>query len=327
MGVTGKMVRPTAVIDAPFAYGTLSLQTHEEGSSDDDLDIVAEFARVVALGYARYLDFTSLEDQNRTIQEANKTLEDQNRQIQEASQLKSRFLANMSHELRTPLNAVIGYSEMLAEDATESGFEQAVPDLGRIEQAGRHLLTLVNDLLDISKIESGKMGLHIETFDLARAVEETLSTVTPQAERNRNTLDLDHDDGIRSMRSDATKVRQILLNLLSNATKFTQDGKVSLRVEPDPDHAGMIVFTVTDTGIGISDKYLEKLFDPFSQADASTTREHGGTGLGLTITRHFCHMLNGNISVQSEPNKGSTFKVVLPDGLPNHQDDPLSQTS
>ena len=241
----------------------------------------------------------------------------------DASRAKSAFLANMSHELRTPLNAVIGYSEMImeeveaiCEDQPESADLVAdfLPDLARIRGAGKHLLSVINDILDLSKIEAGKMTAHIELFDVAELLDDIRATVQPLADRNGNDVTVLLDDDVRFMRSDTTKVRQILFNLLSNACKFTQQGTVRLIAQLDQD-AGQVIVTVQDTGIGMSDEQLEKVFDAFTQADSSTSREYGGTGLGLTITRHLCHLLGGDIEVDSVEGRGTTFTIRLASDL------------
>jgi PAS domain S-box-containing protein len=236
-----------------------------------------------------------------------------------ANRAKSSFLANMSHELRTPLNAIIGYSEMLEEEAREQGVVDFVPDLERIHSSGKHLLGLINDLLDLSKIEAGRMELYLEVFDVAELVRNTLATVEPLAERRGNTLHLEIVDDPGVMRADLTKVRQALLNLLSNALKFTEHGSITLRAarEFDPDGIERIVLEVADDGIGMTLEELSRLFRPFVQADATTTRKYGGTGLGLTITRRFCEMMGGEITVDSQPGRGSTFTIRLPRDLEN----------
>jgi len=232
-----------------------------------------------------------------------------------ASQAKSRFLANMSHELRTPLNAIIGYSEMLAEDAEDEGDDSLLLDLGKIKSAGQHLLGLINDILDLSKIEAGKMELHAETFDVATMLRDIATTVAPLIAQRGNTLDVSADDGLGSMHSDLTRVRQVLFNLLSNSAKFTENGTISLAAERAPDNDGMLVFRVSDSGIGMTEEQVARVFRPFTQADQSTTRKFGGTGLGLTISMRFCQMLGGEISVASRENEGSTFIVTLPVAL------------
>ena len=230
-----------------------------------------------------------------------------------ANRTKSTFLANMSHELRTPMNAIIGYSEMLIEEAEDLDLKELTPDLHKIRSAGKHLLSLINDVLDLSKIEAGKMTLFIEEFNVAEMVEDVVATIQPLMEKNSNTLEVEYPADCGTMRGDLTKIRQTLFNLLSNASKFTERGSVKLQIERLQNPAGeRILFTVTDTGIGMSKEQLGKLFQAFTQADASTTRKYGGTGLGLVISRKFCQMMGGDISVTSEPGKGSKFVVDLP---------------
>ena len=234
-------------------------------------------------------------------------------QLEIASQHKSAFLANMSHELRTPLNAIIGYSEMLQEDAADLKAEPLLPDLQKVNAAGRHLLELINSILDLSKIEAGKMELQLEEFSIARTVEDVIAVARPLAEKNANRLELACDADAGNMHGDLTKVRQVLFNLLSNACKFTERGVVSLQVrrEGSSDDA-WLNFAVRDTGIGITAEQLARLFQDFSQADGTTTRKYGGTGLGLALSRRLCRLMGGDITVTSEPGKGSEFKVRLP---------------
>jgi len=232
---------------------------------------------------------------------------------EQANRTKSAFLANMSHELRTPLNAIIGYSEMLQEEAEDSGNTEAVPDLRKIHGAGKHLLALINDILDLSKIEAGKMELFLETFEVRHLVDEVRSTIHPLIEKNGNVLELDCPANVDGMHADVTRVRQILLNLLSNASKFTEGGTVRLQVRrEEADDGDTVVFRVTDTGIGMTEEQLGKLFQAFSQADASTSRKYGGTGLGLVICRRFAQMMGGDVSVESTMGEGSIFTVRLP---------------
>jgi len=236
-------------------------------------------------------------------------------QAEQANVTKSTFLANMSHELRTPLNAIIGYSEILCEEAEDlaEGGEVFIADLGKIQRAGKHLLNLINDVLDISKIEAGKMDLYIEYFDIAEMLTDVTNTITPLIENNANEFIPALDTDLGSMNSDITKIRQVLFNLLSNAAKFTSDGSITLAASRKEGLGGeQIILGVTDTGIGMSPDQIEKLFQPFNQADASTTREYGGTGLGLAISQHYCNMLGGNISVESSMGTGTTFVVTLP---------------
>jgi signal transduction histidine kinase/DNA-binding response OmpR family regulator/HAMP domain-containing protein len=230
-----------------------------------------------------------------------------------ANRAKSTFLANMSHELRTPLNAIIGYSEMLAEDAEDEGVDYFVDDLQRIRAAGRHLLALINDVLDLSKIEAGKMELYLETFEVSHLIEDVVSTTQPLTEKNANILEVHRADNLGTMHADLTKVRQSLFNLLSNAARFTEGGTITLDVVRETvDGADWVIFSVSDTGIGMTPEQMAKLFQAFSQAEASTARKFGGTGLGLAVTRRFCQMLGGDISMESEYGVGSTFTIRLP---------------
>ena len=240
-----------------------------------------------------------------------------------ASQAKSAFLANMSHELRTPLNAIIGYSEILLEAAEDSGEQEQVADLRRIQHAGRHLLALISDVLDLSKVEAGKMELHLETFDLEAEVAAVLATIGPVVAQRGNTLVVEPAAPLGCMHSDLTKLRQVLFNVLSNAAKFTEAGTVRFAVERYADAAGeRLRFTVTDSGIGMTAEQMGRLFQAFTQADSTTTRRYGGTGLGLAISRHFCELLGGRIEVHSEPGRGSTFTIDLPaDVAPGAQTD------
>ncbi|NJK35998.1 MAG: response regulator [Oscillatoriales cyanobacterium SM2_2_1] len=234
-------------------------------------------------------------------------------QALEASRTKSTFVANMSHELRTPLNAIIGYSEMLQEDASDLGEMEFVADLQKIHRAGKHLLYLINDILDLSKIEAGKMELYIENFDIYALIRDTVTTIRPLLEKNANHLVVECPDEIGSMRSDITRLRQSLFNLLSNACKFTKEGTITVTVERQHRRTGdWIQFAVQDTGIGMTPAQIEKLFQPFTQADSSTTRQYGGTGLGLAICQRLCRMMGGDITVESEFGQGSTFTIFLP---------------
>jgi signal transduction histidine kinase len=239
-------------------------------------------------------------------------------EIQQVNQAKSRFLANMSHELRTPLNAIIGYSEMLQDDAVNMDYAEIATDLGHIRSAGSHLLTLLNDILDLSKVEAGRLDLNIEPIDLSSLIDDVVSTIQPAAEQNGNNLDVSCAPDLGTIHSDPTRLSQILLNLLSNACKFTQQGRVTLsarRTAASPDEAPdfWIEIQVCDTGIGISAEQLARIFEPFAQADATTTRQYGGTGLGLAISRQLCRMLGGDIAATSVLHQGSIFTVRLPD--------------
>jgi signal transduction histidine kinase/ActR/RegA family two-component response regulator len=235
------------------------------------------------------------------------------RAAEDASHAKSAFLANMSHELRTPLNAIIGYSEMLEEEIQDVGRIEKVDDVQKIQFAGKHLLALINDVLDLSKIEAGKMGLHLENFDVAGMIEDIATTLQPTIAKNANRLVLYLSEDLGQMHGDITKVRQILFNLLSNACKFTEHGTISLSVEQTRTNGQQwIRFRVSDTGIGISPQQQENLFKEFAQADVSIARKYGGTGLGLAISYRFAQMMGGQISVESEMGKGSVFTVLLP---------------
>ncbi len=238
---------------------------------------------------------------------------DARREAEAASSAKSQFLANVSHELRTPLNAIIGYSEMLQEEAEDRRMEDFADDLLKIRSAGQHLLTLINDILDLSKIEAGKMELHLETFDICGLIEEVATTVRPLAKKNENVLEARCAVETGRMHSDLTKVRQVLLNLVSNACKFTRAGRIRIDAERQAgDGESRIVLSVTDTGIGMTPEQLERVFEAFSQAESSTAAKYGGTGLGLAISRRFCRLMGGDLEVVSRIGEGSTFTVRLP---------------
>jgi PAS domain S-box-containing protein len=229
-----------------------------------------------------------------------------------ANRAKSLFLANVSHELRTPLNAIILYTELLQDEAADQKLQQFLPDLQKISGAAKHLLALINDVLDLSKIESGKMELALETFDVCELVREAVTTIEPLAEKNANELRAHCPDDLGAMHADPTKVRQSLFNLLSNACKFTERGAITLTVSRESERGtDWIAFEVADTGIGITREQLGKLFEPFTQAPA-TKQKYGGTGLGLAITQRFSHLMGGTIDVASEPGRGSTFTLRLP---------------
>jgi len=239
----------------------------------------------------------------------------------EANQAKSRFLANMSHELRTPLNAIIGYSEMLMEQADGFGDKKYVPDLQKIHSAARHQLGLINDILDLSKIEAGKMTLFIEAFDLAQLIREVTATIQPLCDKNSNRLEIACDPDSGMIRTDQTKLRQVLFNLLANACKFTQKGVITLSVKREGDagsshpHVSRLTFQVSDTGIGMTPEQTSRLFQAFTQADAGTSKKYGGTGLGLALSSKFCQLMGGELRASSDYGKGSTFTFGLDCGI------------
>lgn len=236
--------------------------------------------------------------------------EEAREKAEEANKSKSEFLANMSHELRTPLNAIIGYSEMLEEDAEDMGQDDFVPDLQKISGSAKHLLELINAVLDLSKVEAGRMELYLESFEIAPMVKTIAATLQPIAEKQSNSVSVHCPENIGKLYADQTKIRQSLYNLLSNACKFTQSGEISLTVSEDAGEE--IVFSIKDTGIGMTPEQLEKVFKAFTQADASTTRKYGGTGLGLTITKQFIEMMGGHISVTSQYGYGTEFTIHIP---------------
>ena len=294
-----------AALSAPIiirdeVYGCLTANyyaPHEFGEAEAQLHQTLADSAAVAIGNARF------------IEETQRARDD----AEEANRTKSQFLANMSHELRTPLNAIIGYSEMLQEEAEDLQNEEFEGDLERINGAGKHLLGLINDVLDISKIEAGAMDIYLETFPVQPMIQDVATTMQTLIEKNSNTLEIDCPDSVGSIHADTTKVRQGLFNLLSNASKFTEQGTISLTVSRwTEDGQEWVNFAVADTGIGMTDEQMGRLFEAFAQAEASTRRNYGGTGLGLAITRHFCEMMGGTVSVESEEGKGSTFTMKLP---------------
>ncbi len=253
-----------------------------------------------------------------------------------ANRAKSTFLANMSHELRTPLNAIIGYSELLQEELADPAQESLASDLDKIQSAGKHLLGLINNVLDLSKIEAGKMDLDVQPFEVAELIRDVISTIQPLAHQHGNTLLVTCAPDAGIMQSDGTKLRQALLNLLSNAAKFTEQGTVALDViritqpgRSQGQSTDRLSFTVSDTGIGMTDEQLQNLFQPFTQADASATRKFGGTGLGLAVTRRFCQLMGGDVTVASAHGRGAAFTIDLPAVVPsfNPTSDPADQSA
>ncbi len=247
-----------------------------------------------------------------------------------ANEAKSSFLANMSHELRTPMNAIIGYTEMLAEDAEDLGQDDFIPDLNKILAAGQHLLALINDVLDLSKIEAGKVTLFLEKFEVGSLIDDVTATIKPLVDKNQNELVVEVEPRSGILVADETKVRQTLFNLLSNASKFTDKGTITLRARQEPseskDGTDSWVFKVTDTGIGMSPEQMTRVFDEFTQADSSTTRKFGGTGLGLTISKKFCQLMGGDVDVESKEGRGTTFTVKLPAVVGEPAPEPSSAT-
>ena len=301
-----RIVRPTLRIT-----NTLRVLTVGDSNVDipetDRKDEIGDIARAAASFQQTMTDYQD------HLRHVNVELEEAAAAAKEANRAKSDFLANMSHELRTPLNAIIGYSEMLREEAEDLGHDAYVPDLDKIRSAGRHLLALINDILDLSKIEAGRMELFYESFDIRRTIDDVASTIVPLAERNQNKLVVDCAKDIGSMNCDLTKIRQTLFNLLSNACKFTKEGTVTLAAARENiDGDDWIRFSVADTGIGMTLEQLGKIFEAFTQAESSTTRNYGGTGLGLAITRSFSRMMGGDVTVDSAPGEGSRFSLLLP---------------
>jgi len=284
--------------------------------ADEDLKVATTFAAHLALAIDRWQQTRRLEAANARLkaevverERAEREAHDARRAAEEATHAKSDFLAKMSHELRTPLNAIIGYSEMLLEDAEDAGETETLADLRKIRGAGKHLLGLINDVLDLSKIEAGRMELYVAEFDVGAMIADVAAVIAPLAAQNENALTVDCASDIGQMRSDEMKVRQNLFNLLSNACKFTREGSVSLSVQRVAED---LVFRVADSGVGMTEEQLSRVFDSFAQADAGTSRRFGGTGLGLAITRHFCDLLGGEITVESTYGEGTVFTIRLP---------------
>ena len=289
-------------------------ETHVQHRSDGRWIRVSERKTANGGVVATYADITELKQHEAELADLVEKLQIARDAANEANRTKSSFLANMSHELRTPLNAIIGLTEMMVSNAARFGTEKAQEPLQRVNRAGRHLLGLINEVLDLSKIEAGKLELHPESVDLVPLIDEVIGTARQLAEQNKNRLVVECQESLGPLTVDPMRLRQILLNLLSNACKFTKEGEVALRARKVADGRSWIEFAVSDTGIGMTEEQQQKLFEEFSQADAVTARRFGGTGLGLAITRKLARLMGGDVTVASEPGKGSIFTVRLPGG-------------
>jgi len=305
-----RQVRSMAGSMKELADGNMDVEFTDKGSSSE----IREMATAVRVFRENMIKVQNLAQEQ---QAAALEIKNAKEEAEQASRAKSEFLANMSHELRTPMNAILGYSEMLMEDAEDAGQEDFIPDLKKINQAGTHLLALINDVLDLSKIESGKMEAFCEEINLDSLIDEVAATAHPLLEKNGNQLAVERGKNLGSAFQDITKLRQVLLNLMSNAAKFTHQGTVTLHANRlTKENRDWLSLAVSDTGIGIAADKLDHVFGEFTQADNSTTRDYGGTGLGLAISSRFCELLGGDLSVHSELGEGSTFTILIPVELP-----------
>ena len=268
------------------------------------------FTEAGQIGYHYNILMEKLEESGKVMHKQKNELQIAMEKARSASQAKTDFLAKVSHELRTPLNAIIGYSEMLIEESEDDGLETYTDDLTKIHSSGEHLLTLINDILDISKIEAGKMDLYLEDFELEKFISQVISTAQPLVEKNRNKMIVELDDSIGNLRNDETKLRQVLLNLLSNAAKFTEEGVIKLKVSKAA--RASVKFELSDTGIGMTPKQLKNAFEEFMQAETSTSKKYGGTGLGLPISKKITEMMDGKIEIKSKVGEGTTFTITIP---------------
>jgi signal transduction histidine kinase/CheY-like chemotaxis protein len=308
MFLAGRMVGPIQALQAGAArIGKGDLGQRITIKTGDELEALADQFNDMA-GQLQE-SYAGLEQK---VEQRTREVEEKSRQLEMASQHKSQFLASMSHELRTPLNAIIGLTEMMVSNAARFGTEKAAEPLRRVHRAGNHLLGLINQVLDLSKIEAGKLELNPETVNLAPLIEEVMGTARQLAEQNKNRLIVESQANLGPLTVDPMRLRQILLNLLSNACKFTKQGEVTLRVKKVVNGRNWIEIAVADTGIGMTPEQQAKLFEEFTQADSSTARQYGGTGLGLAITRKLARMMGGDVTLTSEPGKGSVFTVRLP---------------
>jgi signal transduction histidine kinase len=298
-GFRGLLVVP--LLGAERIVGALVVRRKEPGEfPQSTVDLLQTFAAQSVLAIQNAGLFSEIEDKSR--------------QLELASEHKSQFLASMSHELRTPLNAIIGLTEMMVTNAARFGTEKALEPLRRVNAAGTHLLSLINEILDLSKIEAGKLDLNLEPVNLARLIDEVIGTAGQLAEKNQNRLIVEAQENLGALNADSMRLKQILLNLLTNACKFTKAGEVALRVRKVVDGRDWIELAVADSGIGMTAEQQAKLFQDFTQADSLTARRYGGTGLGLALSRKLARMMGGDVTVASEAGKGSVFTVRLPGG-------------
>ena len=304
----------------------LNIAEHDSGSDQIDLLNIMQyqndtgdlsvrgpedlFTEAGQIGYHYNILMGSLEESDKIMRKQKDDLQVAMQSAQTANQAKSDFLAKMSHELRTPLNAIIGYSEMLMEEAEDDGLETYSDDLTKIHSSGEHLLTLINDILDLSKIEAGKMDLHIEDIELNTLLKQIEATAKPLVDKNKNKFVIKCKTKKLKLKNDQTKLRQILFNMLSNAAKFTKNGTITLHIKPEKNDN--LRFDVMDTGIGMNEEQIGKVFEEFTQAESSTSKDYGGTGLGLPISKQMTEMMGGKVEVKSKEGKGTTFSIIIP---------------